>query len=51
MKLEYDQCMQELRAYKNHVVALQEDLEELEKENNTLRLITEKSEQGDECQF
>ena len=43
---EYDQCMQELRAYKNHVVALQEDLEELEKENNTLRLITEKSEQG-----
>ena len=43
---EYDQCMQELRAYKNHVVALQEDLDELEKENNTLRLITEKSEQG-----
>merc|ERR1712141_334165 len=43
---EYDQCMQELRAYKSHVVALQEDLEELEKENNTLRLITEKSEQG-----
>ena len=38
--------MAELRVYKSHVAALQEDLEEVEKENNTLRLITEKSEQG-----
>ena len=43
---EYEQCIRELRAYKSHVVALQEDLEEVEKENNTLRLITEKSEQS-----
>ena len=42
----YEQCITELRAYKGHVVALQEDLEEVEKENNTLRMITEKSEQG-----
>ena len=43
---EYEQCIEELRVYKGHVVALQEDLEEVERENNTLRLITEKSEQG-----
>ena len=42
----YEQCVSELRAYKSHVVALQEDLEEVEKENNTLRMITEKSEQS-----
>merc|ERR1719150_937384 len=42
----YEQSVTELRAYKSHVMALQEDLEEVEKENNTLRLITEKSEQG-----
>lgn len=35
-----------MRAYKSHVVALQEDLDEVEKENNTLRMITEKSEQS-----
>ena len=42
----YEQCVSELRAYKSHVVALQEDLDEVEKENNTLRMITEKSEQS-----
>lgn len=42
----YEQSVTELRAYKSHVIALQEDLEEVEKENNTLRMITEKSEQG-----
>ena len=42
----YEQSVTELRAYKSHVMALQEDLEEVEKENNTLRMITEKSEQG-----
>ena len=43
---EYDHCLQELRCYKKHVIALQEDLREVEKENNTLRLITEKSQQS-----
>merc|ERR1712223_1031468 len=46
MMKNYEQCITELRAYKGRVVALQEDLEEVEKENNTLRMITEKSEQG-----
>ena len=43
---EYEHCAQEVRVYKSHILALQEDLEEVEKENNTLRLITEKSEQS-----
>ena len=43
---EYEHCLQEVRVYKSHILALQEDLEEVENENNTLRLVTEKSEQS-----